>query len=59
MTAIAKVYYRSIKRGSRRFADIPAAVKPDVRALAIAEVASGELSVEEYEQLAGELYPED
>ena len=55
--AIAHSYWRSIKRGSRTFESIPQSVKDDVLTLAQADVASGEISAEEYEQYIGEAYP--
>ena len=54
--AIAHSYWRSIKRGSRTFESIPASVKEDVRTLARADVESGEITAEEYEQYIGEEY---
>ena len=55
--AIAHSYWRSIKRGSRTFESIPTSVKDDVLTLAQADVASGEITAEEYEQYIGEAYP--
>ena len=55
--AIAHSYWRSIKRGSRTFESIPDNVKDDVRTLAQADVASGTITAEEYEQYIGEAYP--
>lgn len=54
--AIAHSYWRSIKRGSRTFESIPQSVKDDVLTLAQADVASGEITAEEYEQYIGEAY---
>ena len=54
--AIAHSYWRSIKRGSRTFESIPQSVKDDVLTLAQADVASGEITAEEYEQYIGESY---
>ena len=55
--AIAHSYWRSIKRGTRTFESIPQSVKDDVLTLAQADVASGEITAEEYEQYIGEAYP--
>ena len=55
--AIAHSYWRSIKRGTRTFESIPASVKDDVRTLAQADVESGVITPEEYEQYIGEAYP--
>lgn len=54
--AIAHSYWRSIKRGSRTFESVPKSVEDDVRALARADVESGEISIEEYESYIGEAY---
>lgn len=55
--AIAHSYWRSIKRGSRTFESIPDSVQDDVRTLAQADVVSGTITAEEYEQYVGEAYP--
>lgn len=55
--AIAHSYWRSIKRGTRTFESIPQSVKDDVLTLAQADVASGEITAEEYEQYIGDAYP--
>lgn len=56
MSPIAKVYWRTVKRGTRAYTSVPGALKADVKSLAAEEVSSGALSVEEYEQLIGEAY---
>ena len=53
---IAYSYWRSIKRGTRKFEDIREEVKADVKALAKADVVSGEITTEEYETFIGEVY---
>lgn len=55
--AIANSYWRSIQRG-RDFAAIPDSVKDDVRTLAAADVESGAISPEKYEEYLGEPYPD-
>lgn len=55
--AIAHSYWRRIKAGARTFESVPASVKDDVRALAQADVASGEITAEEYASYIGEEYP--
>ena len=55
--AIAYSYWRSIKRGSRIFGNIPDSVKDDVRTLAKADVQEGVITAEQYEQYIGEHYP--
>lgn len=53
---MAKIYWRTIKRGTRLFADVPEALKEEVKALAKADVESGEITAERYEGLIGEAY---
>ena len=55
--AIAHSYWRSIKRGTRTFESLPNSVKDDVLTLAQADVVSGEITADEYEQYIGEAYP--
>ena len=56
---MAKIYWRTIKRGTRSFADLPnESMKEQVKALAMQDVADGELSAERYKELIGEDYPE-
>ena len=54
--AIANSYWRSIKRGTRTFENIPDSVKDDVRTLAQADVHDGVITAEQYEQYIGETY---
>lgn len=42
--AIAYSYWRSIKRGARKFSTVPASVKNDVLTLAKEDVAAGVIS---------------
>lgn len=42
--AIAYSYWRSIKRGARKFSAVPASVKNDVLTLAKEDVAAGVIS---------------
>ncbi len=53
MTAVAKSYWRSVKRGTRRFHEVPEAVRDDVLALARQDVAAGAISAERYAALIG------
>ncbi len=53
MTAVAKSYWRSIKRGTRAFAALPAEVQGDVRALARQDLDAGGISAAQYETLIG------
>lgn len=54
---MAKIYWRTIKRGTRTFADVPDNLKDAVKALALAEVESGEITAEQYKEYIGEDYP--
>lgn len=55
---MAKIYWRTIKRGTRSFADLPnESMKEQVKALAMQEVADGVISAEQYKELIGEEYP--
>jgi hypothetical protein len=58
MKAIAYSYWRTIKRGARTYDSIPASVQEDVKALARADVESGEITEEEYQTYIGEAYGE-
>lgn len=51
MKAIAYSYWRSIKRGVRKFPAVPDDVKEDVRALAQADAANGIITAGEFETL--------
>lgn len=54
---MAKIYWRRIKAGTRFFADVPTdALKNEIKELAKADVASGEISAEQYAELIGETY---
>lgn len=55
--AIAHSYWRSIKRGARTFESISDSVKDDVRTLAMADVANGVITHDEYRSYIGEYYP--
>lgn len=50
---IAKSYWRSIRRGARAFADIPAELHADVLVLALADVDTGTITQEDYDRLTG------
>ena len=53
-----KIYWRTIKRGTRSFADLPNnKIKEQVKALALQEVAEGTISAEQYKELISEDYP--
>ena len=59
MSPIAKVYWRTVKRGTRAYTSVPSELKADVKALAAQDVSSGTISKEEYEQLIGETYAQE
>ena len=55
---MAKIYWRTIKRGTRAFADVPENLQDEIKALAKADVADGTITAEEYEKFIGEPYAE-
>ena len=59
MSPIAKIYWRTVKRGTRAYAAIPDELKADVKALAAQDVSSGAISAEEYNRLIGEAYEQE
>lgn len=56
MSPIVKVYWRTVKRGTRAYTSVPDELKADVKSLAAMEVSNGGLALEEYERLIGEAY---
>lgn len=59
MNAIAKVYWRSVQRGTRTFAAVPSELQQDVKTLARQAAAAGKISAEAYQQYIGEPYAEE
>ena len=53
---MAKIYWRTIKRGTRTLAECPENLHDEIKALAKAEVAAGELSEGKYKRYIGEDY---
>lgn len=53
---MAKIYWRTIKRGTRTFDAVPETLKEAVIAVAKAEVAKNEITAEEYKKFIGEDY---
>ena len=53
---MAKIYWRTIKRGARTFDSIPDSIKEDVITLAKQDVLDGVITEEEYKELIGEDY---
>ena len=48
MSAIAKAYWRSVKRGARAFADVPDEMQYQVIALARQDLENGAITEEQY-----------
>lgn len=53
---MAKIYWRTIKRGTRKCTDCPANLQDEIKALAVAEVKAGLLTEEQYKRYIGEDY---
>ena len=53
VSAISKIYWRTIKRGTRTFESIPDNLNEEVKALALQDVESGEITAEQYAELIG------
>lgn len=51
MSAIAKVYWRTIQRGTRTLADVPENLRGAVTELTEAELESGKIDQETYERM--------
>ena len=57
VSAISKIYWRTIKRGTRTYNSIKdETIKTEVKYLAQQDVESGEITAERYEELIGEEY---
>lgn len=56
---MAKVYFNRLLVGTITFDAIPAKYQPQVRQYGIDYVKAGKMSVEEYEMLYKEEYPEE
>ena len=55
--AISKIYWRNIKNGNRKFADIEEEeVRGEVKRLAGLDVENGKITADQYEQYIGEVY---
>lgn len=55
---MAKIYWRTIKRGTRKFSDIPANLKEEVKEIAKQEVKQNIITEQQYSRLIGEVYSE-
>ena len=53
---MAKIYWRTIKRGTRTFDSIPDELKEAVKALAQDDVKNGVIKPAEFKKLIGEAY---
>ena len=53
---MAKIYWRTLKRGTRTFADVPESLKEEVLELARTDVENGVITVEDYKRYIGEEY---
>lgn len=55
---MAKIYWRTIKRGTRTIADVPANLRDEIKQLAKKDVKEGVISKNEYKKIFGEDYSE-
>lgn len=53
---MAKIYWRTIKRGTRTFAECPKNLQAEIKELAKQDVVNGEITEEEYKNFIGEDY---
>ena len=53
---MAKIYWRTIKRGTRTFDAVPENLKDDVKALAKQDVVEGVITEDQYKEFIGEDY---
>lgn len=53
---MAKIYWRTIKRGTRTLADVPETLREEVIAVAKSEVINNIITTEEYKKFIGEEY---
>ena len=53
---MAKIYWRTIKRGTRTFEDVPENLRAEVKEIAKAEVVDGTITEAEYAKYIGEEY---
>ena len=53
---MAKIYWRTIKRGTRKFEDCPANLQAEIKELAKQDVVEGVITAEEYAKFIGEEY---
>ena len=53
---MAKIYWRTIKRGTRSFSDVPEVLKEAVKKIAKEDVINKVITEDDYETLIGESY---
>lgn len=53
---MAKIYWRTIKRGTRTFEDCPKNLQDEIKELAKQDVLDGVITEEEYQKYIGEAY---
>ena len=53
---MAKIYWRTVKRGTRTFAECPANLQAEIKELAKQDVVDGVISEDMYKQYIGEDY---
>jgi hypothetical protein len=53
---MAKIYWRTIKRGTRKFTDCPKNLQDEIKELAKQDVADGTITKEAYLNYIGEEY---
>ena len=55
---MAKIYWRTIKRGTRTIEDVPAKLRDEIKELAKLDVVDGVIGKDEYKKIFGEDYAE-
>lgn len=55
---MAKIYWRTIKRGTRTIEDVPANLRDEIKELAKSDVKKGVISEDDYNKIFGENYTE-
>lgn len=51
---MAKIYWRTIKRGTRKFTDVPEVLRADIIELAKKDVAKSTITADDYKRYIGE-----
>ncbi len=50
---MAKIYWKYVKNGTKKFNEIPEKIQEEVKALALEELETGELTQEDFHNLIG------